>query len=140
MTWVLFKNKICFFLIERTFIVYATVQCINAFHNQILFRLNFVWAISNVSKMSTNCNFSARPFEQSSEKRIECINITGCQNFMHNRVASYQFRYRKDTLYVSPVVFDIVYKQNLFLVYLNLVKPCKTLGYRVNDFSCLHFF
>lgn len=59
---------------------------------------------------------------------------------MHNRVASYQFRYRKDTLYVSPVVFDIVYKQNLFLVYLNLVKPCKTLGYRVNDFSCLHFF
>lgn len=41
---------------------------------------------------------------------------------------------------MSPVVFDIVYKQNLFLVYLNLVKPCKTLGYRVNDFSCLHFF
>lgn len=46
----------------------------------------------------------------------------------------------RKNLYVSPVVFDIVYKENLFLVYLNLVKPCKTLGYRVNDFSCLHFY
>lgn len=45
------------------------------------------------------------PFQRNSEKPLECINITGCLNFIQNRVFSISLNIGQTIFYVSSVVF-----------------------------------
>lgn len=45
------------------------------------------------------------PFQRNSEKPLECINITGCLNFIQNRVFSISLNIGQTIFYVSSVLF-----------------------------------